>query len=472
MIVTYSFLFFFFFQSQKQISTSVCSNVSFNTESKTSHRSSSVRFKDTEFERSDSRRSHPIWRPAYDSDTNSAPHYRTIKPILTPTTGRSSAISTGISPIPANEFERPQKFMLSTEQLSTVARDSQVLKPKAVSACSAASNQPKQFPAQPSHSPQFYTAVSGPPYHNQKHIAESTHGTVKMHESMECSERTMTSSLTRAMFEEQQFQHHQHHQRNTFEIPVEQMSTTFTVSPTPSISRQKLRPPPTPTKFIPGEFRESDYDSEIESIKIRPVWTPNQFSESENAHYRHRHVSPPAPTSSRGRSVPKHHFERILTPMEFDVNAVEMPTQIKCLPSSSPSLGNQSAYQFKTQTLDRFRTKKKIISSQFGSSSQDDINVMHSTPKYCRRSPSLNKSYEQESQSCPTYREESRSSQCGKLAPSYCTVSYFNFIHISAGTNCMVLTLFFLNQPYPKCDTSILFCNHFDFLLKKEKKTI
>lgn len=385
--------------------------MSFNTEAKktlneyTSHRSSSVRFKDTEFEQSDSSRSHPIWRPAHDSDTESAPQYRSIKPILTPTTGRSSAVSMGPSPIPANEFERPQKFTLSTEQLSTVARDSHVLKPKAVSACSA-SNQPKQYPTQSSHSPQFYMAVAGPPYHNQKNIID-TSSHMKTHESMECSQRTMTSSSTRIMFEDQQ-----HHQRNAFDVPMEQIP--FTVSPTPSITRQKLRPPPTPTKFMKGEFRESDYDSEIESIKIRPVWTPNQFSELENIRIGNfRHVSPPTP--SRGASVPKHHFERILTPMEFDVNTVEMPTPIKCLPLSSPSFGNQSANQFKTQTLDRFRTKKTKTTSQFGSSSQDDINVMHSTPKYCRRSPAMNQSFEKESQSCPTYREESRSSHYGKL---------------------------------------------------------
>lgn len=424
--------------------------MSFNTESKktlneytsSSHRSSSVRFKDTEFERSDSSRSHPIWRPAYDSDTDSAaPQYRSIKPILTPTTGRSSAISTGLSPISANEFERPQKFMLSTEQLSSVTRDSQVVRPKAVAACTA-SNQSKQYPIQSSHSPQFYTAVAGPPYHNQKHLTETHSSHLKMHESMECSQRSMTSSSTRVMFEDQQqhqHQHqHQHLQRNTIDMPMEpQMSATFTASPTPSMTRQKLRPPPTPTKFIPGEFRESDYDSEIESLKIRPVWTPNQFPESENAHYRHRHVSPPAP--NRGASVPKHHFERILTPMEFDTNTVEMPTPIKCLPSSSPSYGNQATHQFKTQTLDRYRTKKKCTGSQYGgASSQDDINIMHSTPKYCRRSPAMHQSYGNESPSGPTYREESRSSQCGKLK----TQAIFDnsyFIHL-LGINCMVFT--------------------------------
>lgn len=34
-------------------------------------------------------------------------------------------------------------------------------------------------------------------------------------------------------------------------------------------------PPPSPSKFIKGEFRESDYESEYES-KIRPLWRPNE----------------------------------------------------------------------------------------------------------------------------------------------------------------------------------------------------
>lgn len=372
-----------------------------------SHRSSSVRFKETEFERSDSSRSHPIWRPLYDSDTDSAPQYRSVKPILTPTTGRSSAISMEPSPIPANEFERPQKFSLFSEQQSTVARDSHVLKPKAVSA-SFVPSAPHQYPAQPSHSPQFYTAVAGPPYHNQKNLIE-TSSHMSMHESIESSRRTMTSSSKHIMFEDKK-----HHQtNNTIDTPADHVP--FTVSPTPSIARQKLRPPPTPTKFIRGEFRESDYDSEIESIKIRPVWTPNQFAESENVHY--RHVSPPRGSAN----VPKHHFERILTPMEFDVNDVEMPTPIKCLPSSSPIYENRSSNQFRTQTLDRFRSKKKTASHMYATS-QDDINVMQSTSKYDRRSPAVNSSYVKEFQRSPTYREESRSSQCGKYLQYSCSL--------------------------------------------------
>lgn len=370
-----------------------------------SHRSSSVRFKENEFDRSDSSKSHPIWRPAYDLEID-VPHYRSIKPILTPTTGRSSAISLGQSPIPPSEFEKPQKFTSTNEQLTTITRDFQVLKPKPVSA--RAANQSKPFSQ--SHSPQFYMATAGPPHHQNISAESSSH--MEMHESSESSQRIVNMSSMRKVIT---FDQQHHHSQSTFEKSLEPFP--YNVSPTPAnVSRQKMHlPPPTPTKFIPGEFRESDYDSEIESLKIRPMWTPN-LSESDRNHY--RHVSPPTP--SRCASVQKHYFERILTPMEFDTSNVEMPTSIKNLPSSSPTYSNQAA-NFKTQTLDRFRSKKKT-SSHFGSSSQDDINIMHSTPKYSRiRSPA--QPYHEDSRSSQ-YREESRASQYGESIFVQCWIFF------------------------------------------------
>lgn len=408
------------FFSQNQYNTSVCSNVSFNADTKkvTDHRSSSVRFKETEFERSESSKGHPIWRPAFETDAE-APQYRAIKPILTPTTGRSSAISTGPSPIPANEFEKPQRFTSTNEQLTTVTRDFHVLKPKPVAA-RPIPNQSKPYTKPTAHSPQFYTAVAGPPFHNQKGISEDN-SHMEMHESTESSsQHIVTTSTSRKVitFDQQQQQlqqqqHQQQHQKSYSSFEKQMEPFPFSVSPTSSMHsmRQKLRPPPTPTKFVPGELRESDYDSEIESLKIRPIWTPNPC-DPEQVHY--RHVSPPTP--NRCGSVPRHHFERIVTPMEFDTNTVEMPTPIKpCLPTSCSPYGGSSSYanQFKTQTLDRFRSKKKT-SSQYRSTSQDDINVMHSTPKYSRsRSPAQPR--HDDSQTSQTYREETRSTQYGKF---------------------------------------------------------
>lgn len=390
---------------QNQFNTSICSNVSFTAEENKlsneyeSHRSSSVRFKDNDIERENSTSTskiHPIWRPGYESDTEDRPQFRSIKPILTPTTGRSSAISVGASP---NEFEKPQNFTSTTsEQLSTISRE--LLKPKPVSA--RPFNQSK--PLLSSHSEkstQFYTATAGPPYHNQKNVAsESSSSHMEIREANESSQRIVNVSSTRKVYTYDQ-QQQQHHSESSFEKSLEPFP--FTVSPTPSISRQRLRPPPTPTKFIPGEFRESDYDSEIESMKIRPLWTPNNLTESDRLH-NYRHVSPPTP--SRSASVPKHHFERILTPMDFDVDTVEMPSQIKCLPSSPTYSNQQQQTEYKTQTLDRFRSKKKGSSS----TSQDDINIMHSTPKYTRM-----RSHDP----AQVYRGESRASQYGKLTLFY-----------------------------------------------------
>lgn len=377
----------FKFILQNQFNTSICSNVSFTTmenQLNDEYRSSAVRFKE-DSGRDSNLKIQPMWRPGCESDSES-PRYRSIKPILTPTTGRSSI---GPSPIPPSAFEKPQRFTSTSEQFT---RDVQVLKPKPVSA----RYQSKPFSSDSMKSTQFYTATTGQPYHNQKNVASESSSHVEIREATESTQRIVNMSSTRKIITyDQHQQQHQQHVQNALEKSLEPFP--FTVSPTPSQSRQKYRPPPTPTKFVPGEFRESDYDSEIESIKIRPLWTPNP-NEPEQLHY--RHVSPPTP--GRSSSVPKHHFERILTPMEFDVSTVEMPSQIKILPSS-PNYLNQQHSQFKTQTLDRFRSKKKS-NSNFGTSSQDDINIAHSTPKYSRmRSPSH------------SYHEESRASQYGKL---------------------------------------------------------
>ncbi|XP_055314990.1 muscle M-line assembly protein unc-89 isoform X2 [Sitodiplosis mosellana] len=377
---------------QNQFNTSVCSNISFTAkENKTidehaSHRSSSVRFKDNEFERDTTTKIHPIWRPGYDSDTET-PQFRSIKPILTPTTGRSSAVSVGPSPIPPSQFEQPQRFTSTSEQLNTISRDFQVLKPKPVSA--RPFNQSKPITSHSERSTKFYTATAGPPYHNQTDIASESRSHMEIREATESSQRIVNMSSTRKVItydQKEQQQEHQHHSQSTFEKSLEPFP--FTVSPIPSISRQRIRQLPTPTKFVPGEFRESDYDSEIEAMKIRPLWTPNT-TESDRL-YNYRHVSPPTPRST---SVPRHHFERILTPMDFDVSDVEMPSKIKCLPTS-PTYSSQQQNQYKTQTLDRFRSKKKS-SSHFGAlSSQDDINIMHSTPQYQTKQETRESQYE------------------------------------------------------------------------------
>lgn len=334
------------------------------------HRPSSVKFKESENEA----KIQPIWRPSYESDSD-------------------------VPSISLNE--KPLKFKSTSEQFHKIDRDYQVLKPKPLAAFP--NHHVKPF----ENSTQYYTATAGPPYHNQKNVSSETSRHMEMRESTECSQHIVNMSSTKRIFQydekqqQQQHQecqehHYQSHQNDSLEKQLEvfpsKVSPNFT-----SVQQKTVPPPPTPTRFKAGEFRESDYDSEIESFRIRSVWTPNQ-TESESKHF--RHVS--APTPNRCVSATKHNnFQRILTPMDFDAGPVELPTKLQTLSTPSPSF-NSSPNQFKTQTLDRFRSKKKN-SSHMKATSQDDLNVVHSTPKYSRlHSPSL------------AFNEQSKLSEYGK----------------------------------------------------------
>lgn len=382
------------FRFQGQPQTPIASNISINTkhikikeEPIVQRIPSPSKFKKTECRESDYEsdfelKIQPVWSPR-DSDGHK-PQYKPIKANFTPT-GRYSNVSSERSPIPPTEFERPlklegparpkfepiDKYKTTTrleQSCKTETRDYQVHKPKPLSARTYLP-QPKPSTSRPT---QYYTATAGPPYHNQNAVATELCNRMEMQEHTESSHRVMNMSSTKRVIEFDR-QQHQQHQYTSFEEPLEPFPFKAANSYT---QRSKPPPPPTPTKFIPAEFRESDYDSEIESARIRPLWTPNP-SESDEPHY--RHVK--APTPSRSVSVPRNYerYERILTPMEFDHGTPEMPSKIFRTPSSSPQNygdggggGDRTYDQFKTQTLDRYITKKK---SNAWKKTQDDIDI-------------------------------------------------------------------------------------------------
>lgn len=81
---------------------------------------------------------------------------------------------------------------------------------------------------------------------------------------------------------------------------------------------QKVGPPPTPSKFIMGRFVDSDYESDIESVKIPPKWKPFS-SDTDEPSYR-RVQAPRVAHIPRSRSIekeplPPSQFER---PPQFD----------------------------------------------------------------------------------------------------------------------------------------------------------
>ncbi|XP_070494833.1 titin isoform X6 [Chironomus tepperi] len=201
----------------------------------------------------------------------------------------------------------------------------------------------------------YYTAVAGQPVHNA--IAHETSNTMHMKESTEQSHRVVNITQTRRVI--------------SLDGPKkeEEKLEPFPFSPEPGTYYQKPRvpPPPTPTKFIRGEFRESDYDSDLENARIRPIWTPSQQHAHDNLQYR-----PVRPPSSRSSSVPPstRHYDRVKTPMEFDTEPVIMPTRIKI---ESPSLKTPQQYFSSSLYRDQIKEKKIPIVTR------DDIGIQKSS---------------------------------------------------------------------------------------------
>lgn len=421
---------------------------------------SPVRFVKSEYRESDYESDYeakikPIWRP---SSAQSDKVYKPVTPNLPQTPHNFS--SQFKTPPPPSSFETPTQFSgppsrpkFEPIEKTQVQQKQKVFKPTPMTPAKStfnnymenssqqSSNQTKSYyytqsGSQPEHQQQFvpqaattyYTATASQPVHNA--IAHETSNTMHMKESTEKSHRVVNITQTRRVI-------------SLDGSKKEEKLEPFPYSPETPIYQQRTRvpPPPTPTRFVPGEFRESDYDSELDSARIRPVWTPNP-SDNEDLHY--RHVRPP---SSRSSSVPRS-YERVMTPMEFDTAPVMMPTKIKV---ESPSLKTPQQYftsalyrdqNQKTQTLDRSSTKKyqtqNVTRDDIGhryapmvDHASHQINNMNSAFKnkaqqfvkevitdrqhkpILKRPNSVN-----EGSGAQAYREESRVSQYGELPKS------------------------------------------------------
>jgi hypothetical protein len=75
---------------------------------------------------------------------------------------------------------------------------------------------------------------------------------------------------------------------------------------------------------MPGEFRESDYESDYEGARIKPRWTPGN-SDTEEPQYRKVRLPP----VTRSTSVPAKLAGSVPTPMEFDTEPVVLPSPLK-----------------------------------------------------------------------------------------------------------------------------------------------
>ncbi|XP_017842327.1 uncharacterized protein LOC108599780 isoform X4 [Drosophila busckii] len=245
----------------------------------------------------------------------------------------------------------------SSKQYKQEIKQQPVYKPKPVAAkfLAAAQQQQQQQQPLPSNRPtMYYNAVAGSPLHTAK-VAHETKNVMQMHESTESSQRIVNMQQTKRTIH---FDNSQQQQP-----PLEPFPYSPATSRTPS-RQSHLPPPATPTKFTPGEFRESDYESEVEHARIQPLWSPCGDGLTKG----YRRVAAPQ-TNGRSCSLPRS-YERVMSPMEFD-RGPEMPSKIhvdlNTLRQESRG-GSTVTTQQRTQSLNR---NSSLRQQQYGQDQTD-----------------------------------------------------------------------------------------------------
>lgn len=174
------------------------------------------------------------------------------------------------------------------------------------------------------HTTTYYKGVAGQPIQN----AIETFNSMQMHERSETNQRVVNVQSTTKII---------NFNNQLYGDPV---PFPFLPDSSDQGSQMKFRGPPpgTPTKFVKGDFRETDYESDIHSAIIRPLWTPLP-SESNDPHYRPVN----APRVMRSASCPRSQQTKpAISPMEFDTQPPYNPTAT-----------------YSTQTLDRSTSKQQ-----------------------------------------------------------------------------------------------------------------
>lgn len=390
-------------------------------------------FRESDYESDYEGRIPPIWRVG---DSDSEPAYRPVRPNLTPS-GRMSQTSAR-TPTPPSEFDNPPqivgpprpKFEPIEKPKSTVKFDDNrkhvpkpvVFKPKPVNAkpettvtdiivaTPAVPEKPiilePGTPPEIGYAPgpkktQYYRSTTSAPYHNA--VQTETSNIMHFNESTEHCHRTVSL------------------QQTTKVIKFGDQSRK-----TEEFSSTQVPPPPKPRRFVPGEFRESDYESEVEGARIRPKWVP---SGSDNEEPRYRKVR--APAAMRSSSVPAPR-ERVLTPMEFDTQPPLMPLEQSTTAASDYTVSriqDRSQQYNRSRSLDSRKSDQQFTKStatkiaskhmdsmthEFKSKTKKFVNdIISDVNKQSTQKPILKVSDDGDAQ---VYREESRAAQYGKIS--------------------------------------------------------
>ncbi|XP_026674575.1 muscle M-line assembly protein unc-89 isoform X5 [Ceratina calcarata] len=234
-------------------------------------------FRESDYESDYDGRIPPLWKPrGYESDDQS---FRPVKPHLA-SSGKPKEPRTPL----IKELEKREDRVAA----ATPTKQKTVLLPGSPPEIAYAP------PPQPQPQPTYYEARSGVPFHNA--IGTETKKTVRMDESTENSRRIVTVEQTSRVikFGDQK----PSIDFSSFDAAQKQ-KTSFTV--------------PTPKKFVQGQFRESDYESDVDT-RIKPKWAP---ADSDTEEPRYRKVQPPTMKAPRSASAPVRQ-EHVVSPLEFD----------------------------------------------------------------------------------------------------------------------------------------------------------
>lgn len=382
-------------------------------------------FRESEYESDYESKITSVWGSDFDKT------YRPVRPVLTPTERAQSHKAR--TPTPPTEFDHPPKMtgqsrpkfepiekpkkVLKVDEVTKPLPRQVVFKPKPIPAkpvpydgvVVATPAVPEKVHLQPGTPPeiafapgppkvtQYYRSTTSAPYHNA--VQTETSNVMQFNEATKTSRRHVSLQQTTKVI------------KFGDQTRTQETLEPFPFKPEPIRPRRSSAPPPCrPSRFVPGEFRESDYESEVESTRIRSKWGP---SGSDSEEPRFRKVR--APASSRSLSMPVSK-DRVLTPMEFDKQGPLMPSNISTssedFRKSSQKYGESklmktTATKIASHHMDNMTKAFKTKTQQFVSDIMTDVKKQSSA----QQKPILKPA---ESTDAQVYREESRAAQYGK----------------------------------------------------------
>ncbi|XP_023246866.1 muscle M-line assembly protein unc-89-like [Copidosoma floridanum] len=363
--------------------------------SKGSSRLTKGEFRESDYESDyDGNRISSNWKPQSSSQTLTESNLSSFK------TMKSSFSRSGISTAAPSTFEETTKEAVTKRETAKEEKP----KPKSIL---LPGTPPEMAYAPPRQS--FYEGQNSIPFHNA--IGTETKKTVRMDESTENTRRIVTVEQTSRVikFGENQMQHEIQRYTRPQDNQQQMKKNSFTI--------------PTPTKFVQGQFRESDYESDADTNRIRAKWAP---SESETEEPRYRKVQPPRSkvTKSPVITMPSEsETERSESERRYSFRDTTRSQQViddhELKPGSPPEYAYASGREFQ-KTANHVATKHiQDMTSNFKSKTEKFSSDIQSDLKK-RSKPILKRSTSTDAgngtdvgDDSRAYREESRVAQYG-----------------------------------------------------------